>query len=593
MLSSQLFWRMFLIYAGLTLGTAIASFAFLSARSRATFQAQVQVRLREEAALLTALCGSQPEPPLSDATQRLLTAATQDRVAQLIILDAEGAVRWSNRSGEAALPAEEFQRASASDFVTRVVPDRREQWLCYELRGSLAAAPELRIQAALPVTQLSRELIAADARLWWGALVAAGLALAVTYVVVGRIIRPLETLTLAAQRIAAGEPPVAVSVRARNEIGTLAAAFNAMSQQLAARIADLQDQRTHVEAQQHRLETVLGAMVEGVMAIDAEQRIVLANQAARDLLDLRPNVGVGRLLWEAIRQPQLQELVREALTSDGPARIEFEVARTQATVAASASRLPGDPCPGTVLVFHDVSELRRLERLRREFVQNVSHELKTPLAAITAYAETLLDGGLEDAGRNRQFVGRIAEQSERLHKLILDLLALARLEGNEHPVEIVAVNVAELVNTCVEEHREVAAAKSITLTCPTAALPAWGWGDDDSLRTIVDNLLDNAINYTPAGGRVDVRWSVSGEELILEVQDTGVGISVEHQARIFERFFRIDKARSREHGGTGLGLAIVKHLCQMFGGHVKVTSQLGSGSCFTVTLRKAEEMVNG
>ncbi len=589
MLSSQLFWRMFLIYAGLTLCTAIAFFVFLSARSRATLLAQVQVLLREDAALVDALCGEQNEFPPTAATEKLLDSATQDRITRLVLIDASGTVIWNNRDVEQVLPAEEFHReGNTSEFVTKTLPDRQEQWMCFELRGAFPRAPLVRIQAAMPVTQLSRELTSADSRLWYGVLTTAVLALAVTYVVVGRIIQPLETLTLAAQRIAAGEPPVAVPVRSRNEIGTLAAAFNAMSEQLSARIADLQDQRTQVEDQQHRLETVLGAMVEGVMAIDADQRIVLANQAAIRLLDLRPNVGVGRLLWEAIRQPQLQELLKATLSTDEPSHIEFEVARTQATVAASASRLPGDPCPGMVLVFHDVSELRRLERLRREFVQNVSHELKTPLAAITAYAETLLDGGLEDVGRNRQFVGRIAEQSERLHSLILDLLALARLEGDEHPFEIEPVDVARLVCACVEEHQEVAAVKSIALTCSTASTPAWGLADDDGLRTIVDNLLDNAINYTPVGGSVEVRWRVTSGELLLEVEDTGVGISKEHQTRIFERFFRIDKARSREHGGTGLGLSIVKHLCQMFGGSVKVTSQLGSGSCFSVTLRAAE-----
>lgn len=475
MLSSQLFWRMFLIYAGLTLCTAIAFFVFLSTQSRATLLAQVQVLLREDAALVKALSGEQRSFPPNEATVKLLNAATRDRVTRLVLIDADGHVVWKNSELDQVLPAAEFNQAgSPAEFVIRTLPDRQEQWMCFELRGMFPSEPQARIQAAMPVTQLTRELTSADSRLWYGVLTTALLALVVTYVVVGRIIRPLETLTLAAQRIAAGEPPVAVSVRSRNEIGTLATAFNAMSEQLSARIADLQDQRTQVEAQQHRLETVLGAMVEGVMAIDADQRIVLANQAAIRLLDLRPNVGVGRLLWEAIRQPQLQQLVQETLTTDEPSHIEFEVARTQATVAASASRLPGEPCPGMVLVFHDVSELRRLERLRREFVQNVSHELKTPLAAITAYAETLLDGGLEDAGRNRQFVNRIAEQAERLHSLILDLLALARLEGDEHPFEIEPVDVSRLVRACVDEHQEVAAAKSIVLTCSTAETPAWG-----------------------------------------------------------------------------------------------------------------------
>jgi two-component system phosphate regulon sensor histidine kinase PhoR len=425
---------------------------------------------------------------------------------------------------------------------------------------------------------------------WVASLAISTIGGAATYLVANRIIGPLEPLTQAARQMAAGQLPSEVHVRSRNELGTLAVAFNTMSRQLSVRIQELEEQRRHVEHSHARLETLLGAMQEGVLAVDAQECILFANNAAIHLLDLNPATMLGRPIWEAVRHPQLQELVQEALSGEQPPRLEFDVARTQSTVAATVSPLPGQPVPGAVMVLHDVTELRRLESLRREFVQNVSHELKTPLSSIAAYADTLLEGALDDPEINRQFVEQIAEQSDRLHTLILDLLALGRMDSEQNAFEVEPTDVTRIITASVDAHRTVAAAKRLTLTTDGPPAPLFGLADDEGLRTIIDNLLDNAINYTSGGGTVALRWRRAGESIIVEVEDTGVGIAREHQARIFERFYRIDKARSRELGGTGLGLSIVKHLCQVFGGSVKVTSQLGRGSTFTVRLKAAEQL---
>jgi two-component system phosphate regulon sensor histidine kinase PhoR len=249
-----------------------------------------------------------------------------------------------------------------------------------------------------------------------------------------------------------------------------------------------------------------------------------------------------------------------------------------------ATRLPGKPCPGVVLVFHDITDLRRLENLRREFVSNVSHELKTPLTAIQAYTETLLSGALEEPQHSRQFVERIEEHADRLHALILDLLRLARLESATDIFDVQAIPLREAVEFCLDEHRPVAQAKNISIEVDAQAEGLRVNADDEGLHTILSNLVDNAIKYTPAGGRVVVRWRAEGATAVVQVEDTGTGIPEEHQARIFERFYRVDKARSRELGGTGLGLSIVKHLTNVFGGTVEVRSQPGRGSVFTVRL---------
>jgi len=591
MLSSQLFWRVLAVYAALIVGTALAFGGILSARYRGVVQEQMAQRLRERAAMLQAIAESSTDDAVGLHTlfARMATLSRRD-----FVFSETGAVLWdSHREGQSDAPEDDPELLDR--LKTAAETGRAKAVFGEDVRYSLAelaSGPHRGgyVVTMQPAREFDRDLSARDTRLWGAALAIGIVALAVTYFVVGRIIRPLETLTRAAQQIAAGDTPPEIAISSRNEIGALAEAFNSMSQQLAARIYDLEEHRGHLEHGHARLETVLGAMLEGVIAVDAEERILFANNAAIHLFDLSPASMLGRPIWEVVRHPQLQELVHQALSGEQPPRLEFDVARTQSTAAATVSPLPGRPVMGAVMVLHDVTELRRLESMRREFVQNVSHELKTPLSSIAAYADTLLDGGLDDPTCNRQFVAHIAEQADRLHALILDLLALGRMDVEQGAFDVAAIDVTKVITASIEAHRAVASAKRVTLSRVGPSTPVFGIADEEGLRTIVDNLLDNAINYTPADGRVTIRWHNSGDGVVIDVEDNGVGIAREHQARIFERFYRIDKARSRELGGTGLGLSIVKHLCQVFGGSVQVRSQLGQGSTFTVRLKAAEQL---
>ncbi|MBM4077241.1 MAG: PAS domain-containing protein, partial [Planctomycetes bacterium] len=367
----------------------------------------------------------------------------------------------------------------------------------------------------------------------------------------------------------------------------LATVVQAMSQRVSKQLCDLRQWCTSLDQNNQQLAIVLESMVEGVIAIDSQETILLANAAAIRLLDIKLQNVTGLPYWEVIRIPSFQELVQQTLNGGDQRRREFSVTRPQLILSAVSSRLPGEPSEGVVIVLHDVTELRRLENMRRDFVSNVSHELKTPLSSISAYAETLLDGAIDDAETNRVFVGRIAEQSDRLHALIVELLSLAKLESDEHTLELTAVDVGAVICSSLKDHEDVAKSRSLRLTSEPPAESIWGMADVETVRTIVDNLLDNAINYTPAGGSVTVRWRADGNWVEFEVADTGIGIAMENQTRIFERFFRVDKARSRAVGGTGLGLSIVKHLCQVIGGQIKLSSQLGEGSLFTVRIPAA------
>jgi two-component system phosphate regulon sensor histidine kinase PhoR len=261
---------------------------------------------------------------------------------------------------------------------------------------------------------------------------------------------------------------------------------------------------------------------------------------------------------------------------------------------APAAAGPTAPARGAVLVFHDNTELYRLEKLRQEFVANVSHELKTPLAIIQACVETLIDGAMDDAGHRGQFLGRIADQAARLDNLIADLLRLARIESETEAFTRAALPMDRLVHECLDRHRTLAEAKRhrLELAPPSGPAPAVAWADEEAVRQILDNLLDNAIKYTPEGGVVRVSWGSQENQVLLEIKDSGIGIADADLPRIFERFYRVDKARSRELGGTGLGLSIVKHLAQAMHGSVKAKSRPGEGSTFTVFLPAASGPIN-
>jgi two-component system phosphate regulon sensor histidine kinase PhoR len=352
---------------------------------------------------------------------------------------------------------------------------------------------------------------------------------------------------------------------------------------LRADVASLQARQSELEQNTALLETVLGTMIEGVIVVSTDERMLYANRAARSLLDIQERDIAGRPVLEVARSPNIEQTVQAALRSVATQRAEFDLPRKQKFVALTVSVLPGDPCPGAVLVIHDVTELRRLERLRRDFVSNVSHELKTPLTSIQAYADTLMEGALDDAENNRVFLRRIVEQAERLQALIHDLLRLAKIESQTEAFRIEPVPVAPLVVACIDEHRQVATMKGLALETGEVA-DVVVRADVDGLRQILDNLVNNALNYTPTGGRVTVSVRHREGWGEVEVEDTGIGIAKDDQARIFERFFRVDRARSRAVGGTGLGLSIVKHLAQAFGGRVELTSELGRGSRFGVWL---------
>ena len=360
-------------------------------------------------------------------------------------------------------------------------------------------------------------------------------------------------------------------------IGTRGRAITAMTDQLISRVRELESQRNQAGA-------ILESMVEGVCALDGKGRILWLNPSAQQLLGFGPLQTPQPLLTDLFRQPELDALITDVLQRRSPSACEVRAF----TPSERLIRFQAAPCDGgeaaLVLVAQDVTEMRRLEGLRREFVANVSHELKTPLTSIQGLVETLLSGALEDQANNRRFVTLIDEDAKRLARLIDDLLELSQIESKAVPLQVRPVDLQALLGELAErlhpllQERQVAL--ELSLAADTPQVPA----DPDRLRQVFLNLLENAVKFNTPGGRVTVSAERRGETLRVAVQDTGIGIPPEDLPRIFERFYRVDKARSRQMGGTGLGLSIVKHLVELHRGTVEVDSQPGRGSVFAVNL---------
>jgi len=440
------------------------------------------------------------------------------------------------------------------------------------------------VRVALPLGQIEARLSQLRQLVWTAAGLIAAVAMALAFWLARRITRPLQELTEGAERIAGGSFGYKVFTGSHDEVGMLAQSFNQMSEQLAAQFSQVEDDRRQLRA-------ILSGMIEGVVALDSEERILFANDRAAQMLEFQQAPVLGRHFWEVVRQRSLQEMARRALTDPEPFREELTWSSPKGgpspgpnSLTVHAAGLTGSPGRGAVLVFHDTSELRRLERLRQEFVANVSHELKTPLSVIKATVETLLDGGADDPKNRLSFLNQIAHQADRLHALILDLLSLARIESATEAFQFQAVSVADVAQACVQRHQSLAHAKNQTVEIRRAEEEVQVWADEEALGQILDNLVANGVQYTPAGGRICLRWQSENDQVCLEVQDTGIGIPEHDLPRIFERFFRVDKARSRELGGTGLGLSIVKHLVQAMHGTIQATSKVGEGSTFTIRL---------
>ena len=429
---------------------------------------------------------------------------------------------------------------------------------------------------------LSIGLTAGGALTEWAAIVAlaalAFVALAVCLLITSRISRSVRDVWQGAQRVAEGDLEHRIPAPVSGEGRELADAFN----QIAAAMGDAVGNLT---AERNKTTALLDLMADGVLVIDGYGNVSLLNRAAESLLGVRAPDAVGSGVAEIVRDHELQTLVRGALESGRPSQSDVELIANRRFIRALAIPVQEDGSEGVLLTLHDLTGMQRLYTTRREFVSNVSHELRGPLASIRAMVETLADGALEDRETAGDFLDRIGRDVDRMTVMANELLELSLLESGQVELHLVPLPLKPIVEDVIAQAAGRAASAGIETSVEIPDALAQVVGEEDKVRQVLVNLVENAINFMPEGGRVSVRAEEDGRLVEVSVKDTGVGIPEEHLPHVFERFYKVDRSRRGE--GTGLGLAIVKHIVQLHGGDVRAESREGSGSTFYFTLLRA------
>jgi two-component system phosphate regulon sensor histidine kinase PhoR len=509
--------------------------------------------------------------------------------ARVTLLDATGAVLADSSSAADASekPANgpEVQDALAKGVGQSV--DRERGVVSRAQRLQPASGSPAVILLELPLSQIDLSLKELRERLLVAALITLLLGIALSRIIAGSFRARVQRLKNFSERIARGDFRSEPARGPRDELSELSDSLNQTAAHVEREIRLLSSERNRASA-------ILRSMVEGVAVVDAQERLVFCNRAFSEILNLQSATSEGIPLIEVVRNSDLLGLIRRALQGEEGLQSDiamgivqpqnFSVTAAPVKALESDRSVPADKPSGAVVVLHDVTELRRLERVRQDFVANVSHEFKTPLTAIQGFAETLLAGALDDPKNNRRFLEIIREHAARLARVTDDLLKLARIEAGKLELEFFPVGLHELIESCTETTLLKASRKKISfeVEAPDVLQPIRG--DASLLHDVLQNLLDNAIQYTPAGGRIKLEASVGANDATVTIADSGIGIPLADQERIFERFYRVDAARSREAGGTGLGLSIAKHIVEAHGGRLWVESAVGRGSKFSFSI---------
>jgi two-component system phosphate regulon sensor histidine kinase PhoR len=572
-----------LIFASLAL-IVIAGFssgAYLEYQLRDWLESRVEDELLQQARTIQTAIEIAPPPRTIAEAEKLADRLGGQRKPRITLMTTDGTVVGDSHLSEREIRALDNHgnrpevvdaRRSGLGFARRHSVTIGSDLLYLALPYHRATGQEGIVRVALSLDEVDQAVARLRLLLLLGGLLGLGVAVLISIFTANIISRALHRLVDSARELARGSKS-SIAVSSRDELGRLAGSFNRMADELERSMAALASERD-------RLETVLQRMTEAVLTMDSEHRLTMLNPAALKVLDF-DKPPIGKQLTEAIPVAELHQLIERADAHASSVEFTLPGPRARRVLARAANLRESG---GIVVVLLDVTAMRRLERVRKDFVANVSHELRTPISVIQANSETLLDGALQDESCAVRFVEGIHRNSERLRRLVADLLDLSRIEAGRFRLRIEPISVMEAVGRAMDAVEGTAAEKQIQLEVDVPA-DLSVFADNKALDQVLLNLLDNAIKYTEGGGLVVVYASSDDPENVrLEVRDNGPGIDPKHHSRIFERFYRVDPGRSRDMGGTGLGLAIVRHLVEAMQGIVGVKEAAPRGSVFWIRL---------
>ena len=580
-LLDSLRWRFVIAHTALVFGSLGVLGFLLVGVVRDTYIDDLEERLEHEAGLIAESTARMFEGDLDPEALGAAADRLGSRVeARVTLISVEGAVLADSSEDPAALQDQsarpEVRDALATGLgrITRLGAAGRE--MLYTAAPITRGGETVGVaRVAVPTSEIGSNVrpIALTGAL--GVTVLALLSAGLAYVLAGRTSRSVRSVTEGARRLTQGDLDHRVQALSRDETEELAEAFNAMASTLRESIGDLSEERDLLSA-------VLNTMVDGVVVLDGERRAVLVNSAAEELLGLGPGQSLGRPFADIVRDAELLSIVSACVESRSPQQAETDLLQQRRLVRAVAIPIGRASGGNVLLTLHDLTQIRRVHTTRREFVTNVSHELRSPLASIKAIVETLESGALDERERAVEFLSRIGRDVDRMTLLVNDLLELSRLESGHTQVNLAPVDLGPIIDDAVQTVR-----RSTPVDVRARAngdLPAV-LGEGHLVWRVLTNLLENAVKAAADGGSVTVTAAAEERSVVVSVSDTGAGIGREHLPHVFERFYKID--RSRSDSGTGLGLAIVKHIVQAHGGEVDVESEEGVGTTFSFTLTRA------
>jgi two-component system phosphate regulon sensor histidine kinase PhoR len=588
----KLVWRLFFSYIFIALGTLVAAGWYFTHSLDEFLEKETTVELFDRARLIENQIVPYLDPPDPTAVDSICKLSGKASETRFTVILPSGTVIGDtleapqNMENHANRPEIAGSLASGTASSRRFSHTLQQNMVYAAVVVKRDSQPIGVIRAAIPLERMETQVARIRAEFWIIGGIVALLALGVTLAISRQYGRKIDELKQSAARLAEGELAHRLVMPDSEELAGLAESLNRMAAQLESRLQTVVSQRNQLEA-------VLSSMLEGVIAVSRDERIISVNQAAARWFDIDPEKVRGRSIPEAIRNLAIQKFVTRSLKSRTPVEDDITVYRNIERILniKSAPLLDLGPEPiGMLIVFSDVTQLRRLEDMRRDFVANVSHEIKTPLTAIKGFVETLHQKAVATPEEADRFLGIISRHVDRLSTIIEDLLMLSRIEneGERGDIKREKSSLRDIFQNAAQICRPRADEKGIQIEL----------GGDEGIAAMVDpvlleqavvNLLDNAVKYSDPEKKVRIQAQTVGHEIQIRVQDHGIGIEKKHLPRLFERFYRVDKARSRAIGGTGLGLAIVKHIAQAHGGQVTVESRLGEGSLFTIHLPREPE----
>ena len=584
----KLRWRIALPYVALILVATLGLTVYISDQVRQVRLADLEAQLLADARLLAdgaaPLLQEKADPQVLDGLARRWAAALEARVT---VIGADGVVLGESHEDRTQMDNHllrpEVRQALKAGQGSSVRPSAtlgyEMMYVAVPIRNGPGQVLGI-MRVALPVAEIE-----ANVNRLRRSIVLAGLAtaLAATLLAVflaGRMTEPLRQLTAVAGRLAAGDLNARLFSSRRDEVGQLTAAFNHMADRLREQMTSLAEERG-------RLTTVLDHMADGVLITDREGQVQLINAAAARLLNTDEQRALGRSFAQVAPHYPLIELWKRCCEQGGEQTDTVEISRHGLFLQAIVTPFAEAEAQGYLIILQDLTRIRRLETVRRDFISNISHELRTPLAGLKALVDTLRGGAIKNPPAARRFLKRMDAEVDALTQMVEELLELSRIESGQAPLRLTPTPVAEVVIPPVDRLRPQAerAGLELTISLPPDLPPVLA--DVERARQVLTNLVHNAIKFTPSGGRVTVAAQTAAEGMLFSVQDTGVGIAAEDLPRIFERFYKADRARSG--GGTGLGLAIARHIVQGHGGRIWAESVAGQGSTFYFTLLLAVE----